>query len=85
MRGRKVYTPRRPEVFLEGYYGPGWRVPDPGYVSDIKQTGKDLRRSYAKFLITPLEFLRFARKVEGERARNPSMGRLVSMSLRGEL
>jgi hypothetical protein len=33
-RGLPVYLPRRPERFLQEYYGPDWRVPDPAYSAD---------------------------------------------------
>lgn len=38
MRGVDVLRPQQPECFLEAYYGPGWRVPDPGY----SNTGRNL-------------------------------------------
>jgi len=31
--GRKVTLPRKPELFLEQKYGPGWSSPDPSYVA----------------------------------------------------
>lgn len=34
LRGTTVYIPSNPEVFLAAYYGPGWRIPDPGYTND---------------------------------------------------
>jgi hypothetical protein len=32
-RGVEVYVPRNIERYIEGEYGPNWRVPDPGYRS----------------------------------------------------
>ncbi len=81
LRGVEVYAPRNPEIFLEGYYGKNWRVPDPGYVSDYRQTGKNLKGNYGKFLLTPYEYLRLLDKVEAERKTNPDMGTLIASSL----
>lgn len=35
-KGIDVLLPNRPEVFLEGVYGSGWRTPDPGYQAPIR-------------------------------------------------
>lgn len=31
LEGRELPAPANPELFLEAAYGPGWRVPDPGF------------------------------------------------------
>lgn len=34
-REREVFIPQNPERFLEDFYGPGWRTPDPSYTADF--------------------------------------------------
>jgi len=85
LRSHKVYIPNHPEVFLEGYYGKTWRVPDPGYSADLRQTGKDLRANYGKYLITPLEFMHFKQQMDMERNSDPAIGDLISVSLVGTI
>jgi hypothetical protein len=77
-----VYVPNRSEVFLSGYYGEGWRVPDPGYVSNNKQTGKTFIKDYHKNLMTPQEFLKLQKKIELEKKTNPEMGILKATAFR---
>jgi len=36
MNGTEVLKPRATETFLAQYYGPGWRVPDPGFSNASK-------------------------------------------------
>lgn len=72
----EVNVPNNPEVFLSGYYGEGWRIPDPGYVSNSKQTGKTFYKSYYKIVITPREYLKLKKTMEIERTQNPGMGEL---------
>ena len=85
LRGCKVYIPNCPEVFLTGYYGKDWRVPDPGYSADMRQTGMDLRTNYGKYLITPLEFMHFKQQMDTERKSDSAIGEFISASLVGKI
>jgi len=85
MRDHEVFIPNNSEVFLAGYYGENWKVPDPGYVSNFEQTGKILQKNYLRYLITPLEYKKFDRLVEKERINNSNMGKLSATALRGAL
>lgn len=40
--GRELPAPARPEVFLQGAYGPGWRVPNPAF--EFETPRRDKRR-----------------------------------------
>ena len=84
LRDHEVYVPNKPEIFLSGYYGTSWRIPDPGDVSDFRQTGKSLLKNYLKYLITPLEFKKISRKVEAERIDNPGIGRFTASAFKGK-
>ena len=79
VRGIDVRIPNRPEVFLEGHYGPGWKVPDPGfmyYTADIDpQVIATLRRA----LITPKEIHAVEALVQREAETNPRVGRFTSI------
>jgi hypothetical protein len=79
LAGRRVLMPRRPEPFLEHNYGPGWRVPDPGFMHDPGDVAPRVRSRLAKALITPDEYRELASRIEAERASRPGMGRLVSV------
>ncbi len=46
LRDTEVLRPARPAAFLAAYYGPDWRVPDPGY----SNTGRALPRAAARGL-----------------------------------
>jgi len=85
MRGRLVYVPNKPEVFLSGYYGENWRTPDPGYSSNSREIDKAFLKNYLNYLLTPFEFKKFSRKVENERLKNISMGKFQSRALTGIL
>ncbi len=81
LRGVEVYVPRLPEVMLSGYYGPGWRVPDPGYVNDNSCEIKEIIKYLNKALITPREYLQMKKFFRSKEGAVPGMGRFVSTSL----
>ncbi|MCC5955665.1 MAG: hypothetical protein JJU07_06145 [Natronohydrobacter sp.] len=47
LRDTKIFKPRGTEDFLAGYYGPGWRVPDPGFSNASKVITPDITRTLA--------------------------------------
>jgi tetratricopeptide (TPR) repeat protein len=72
LRGVEVDVPRRPEVLLEGTYGPGWRWPEPGF--------RHLRRTehlaaLAEAALRPSEGRALAERNAEQRAADPSAGR----------
>jgi hypothetical protein len=75
LRGQEVFIPGRSEAFLAGYYGPDWKIPDPGYSPDFRQTGKTLWKNYSKYLLTPQEFDRVKKLIGIERKNNPAVGK----------
>jgi hypothetical protein len=79
LRGAVVHVPRRPEVFLEGHYGPGWTVPDPGFAYYPDEVDPRIRERLARALITPAEYHDLAAVVAAEAAQDPTVGRFVSI------
>lgn len=79
MRGVQVDIPRNPEVLLAGYYGPGWKVPDPGYVNDTASTRRNVVRTLDRARITPAEYRRMVSFLKNEGLRE-GMGRFISLS-----
>lgn len=58
-----VAVPSRPEAFLETYYGPGWRVPDPSYSTRSRKVAPGTRRHLARACVTPAEFQAMRRRL----------------------
>lgn len=79
LRGTSVYVPRRPEVFLEGHYGPGWRVPDPGFIYHPSEVDPAVTKTLNKLLITPSEYQSLKTYLEQGEGFRPAMGKLVSL------
>ena len=79
LRGVRVSAPRVPEVFLRGNYGPGWRVPDPGFRYYPSQVDPSVRRNLNRALLTAGEYKELARRVEHVTAGSAGAGRLVSI------
>ncbi|MCU0822431.1 MAG: LicD family protein [Spirochaetes bacterium] len=78
-KGTEVFIPKSPEVFLAGYYGPGWKVPDPSYVTDMtKIKSKDIK-FLKKAYITPKEYREMDKMLN--KTHTHGNGRLVSGSL----
>ncbi len=65
LRGVDIDIPRVPEVLLEGYYGKGWKVPDPGYVNDLAKNQDFIIRTLNKTLLTPREYLAMKKNLAG--------------------
>lgn len=55
LRGHPVLRPRHPEAFLEAYYGPDWRVPDPGYSNAAKGVPGEVTRGLSLICLSPRE------------------------------
>lgn len=79
LRGSTVYAPRDTEHFLRGHYGPGWKVPDPGFIYYAAEVDPYVRQNLAAALITVDEYRELAARVERETADLPDAGRFVSV------
>lgn len=77
LRGRSIATPADPETFLESYYGPGWRVPDPGY-TNVGRTSRRVRRHLDRVCLSAGEAHDLRESVERERRTDPSVGAIVT-------
>jgi len=80
LRGVKVYYPARTETFLLNHYGPGWKVPDPGFTYYRSQIDPAILRNLSRALMKPGEYRAMAAEVEAERANTPGMGRFISLA-----
>jgi hypothetical protein len=74
LRGVRVRTPRNPETFLAGHYGPGWRVPDPGFIYYPSDVDPRIHANLEQALITPPEYRELKARADAEAARNPDAG-----------
>ena len=79
LRGTDIDIPKVPEVLLEGYYGKGWKVPDPGYVNDTAKNQSHIIRTLNKTLLTPREFLSMKKRLKDMNNRE-KQGQFVSTS-----
>ncbi len=79
LRGIEVDVPRDTEHFLRSHYGPGWKVPDPGFVYHASDVDDRVRQHLAKALISPLEYRELHAQIEAERDQIPGMGRFVAV------
>jgi len=77
--GTKVYIPADSEKFLVRQYGPGWKVPDPGFVYHRDEMDNKMLANLTRAFITPAEYRELLKDVEERRKDNPSLGRLVSL------
>jgi hypothetical protein len=55
LRGTEVLVPRNAEIFLRAHYGPGWKVPDPGFRYYASEVDPAVMRNLTKALMTPEE------------------------------
>ena len=78
VRGTTVHVPQRPEVFLEGNYGPGWKHPDPGFVYYRSAVDRQTHRTLNQALLRPSEHRELEERLAGPDAR-PGMGRLIAI------
>lgn len=79
MQGTKVYIPRHTEVWLEGYYGSGWTVPDPSFGYSAAEANPGVSSILEKALITPDEYRALERRISALRDRNPNIGQFWSV------
>jgi tetratricopeptide (TPR) repeat protein len=79
LRGVEVDVPRDTDHFLRGHYGPGWKVPDPGFVYHASDVDPRIRENLGKALITPPEYRELLAQLEAERSENPDMGRFIAV------
>lgn len=81
VRGHTVRTPHDPEVFLHAQYGPGWRVPDPGYVEHTAGVDPAVIATIDEALLTPGEQRSLAVEIDGARRRGEVTGRFVPIAM----
>lgn len=79
LRDVLVSVPRNTEAFLRGHYGPGWKVPDPGFMYYVSEIDAAVLDNLAKALITVREYRELAARVRREVGQDPPAGRLVSV------
>jgi tetratricopeptide (TPR) repeat protein len=79
LRGTPVLAPRDTEVFLRGNYGPGWKVPDPGFKYYPSEVDPAVRRNLAKAFISVREYRELAERIERDVGGSPTAGRFVSI------
>jgi tetratricopeptide (TPR) repeat protein len=79
LRGVSASIPRRPEAFLLANYGPGWRVPDPGFRYYPTAVEPAVRRNLARAMMTSAEYRTFAQRIDQEVGHSPGAGRFVSI------
>lgn len=78
LRGTVVSAPRDPEVFLRGNYGPGWKVPDPGFRYYVS-ADPAVQRNLDKALISVSEYRELAQRIHREVGESPTAGRFISL------
>ncbi len=81
LRGVEVDLPANPEAMLAGYYGPGWKVPDPSYVNDVSRVPSSIQRQLNQVYISPREYLEMTDYLRSPEGFRPGIGRFVSDGL----
>lgn len=79
LRDVRVSMPRHTETFLQAQYGPGWKVPDPGFRYYPQDLDPAVRDNLARGLITVAEYKALAERIRREVGDSPDAGRLVSI------
>ena len=74
-----VLTPRNTEAFLRGHYGPGWTVPDRGFMYYLSDIDSGILDNLERALITVREYRQLAARIRREVGESPPAGRLVSV------
>ena len=69
--GTDVYVPANTEKFLEQYYGPGWKVPDPGYSNASRRVPFRVIRYLDRACVTQREYIEMLSQAEKLRMENP--------------
>lgn len=65
LRGCPVLRPHHPEAFLEAYYGPGWKVPDPGYSNAAGGIPPEITKGLSRICLSPAEQRALAARYPG--------------------
>lgn len=81
LRGVPVDVPRNAEGFLRAYYGPGWKVPDPGYSNASQKVPRRVKRKLNSVCITPKDYQGMQQEIEERRAEHPNAGKLIATGL----
>lgn len=82
LKGVTVSIPAKPEAFLETHYGPGWKIPDPGFINYYSATDSHVLKNLSRALITPREYENVFTLIEKMRPVNPGMGEFLSLGSR---
>lgn len=81
LRETEVYLPADPEPFLRAYYGPGWKVPDPGFSNASTEVPRHVKENLMSLCLTPDEVRVMQADLGRERERHPEMGQLIAIGL----
>jgi hypothetical protein len=79
LRGVRVLVPQDTEAFLRGHYGPGWKVPDPGFQYYTSEIDPEILANLARALITVRECRELSARIAREVGDSPTVGRFVSV------
>jgi tetratricopeptide (TPR) repeat protein len=79
LRGVPVSLPRNTEAFLRWQYGPGWKVPDPGFAYHSSDVDPQVRKHLTKALITAGEYRELLARIERAGNGSGQTGRLVAL------
>ncbi len=82
LAGTRVFVPAEPEVFLADHYGPGWKVPDPGFVNYYETKDPAALAILSRALLSPAEYREALGALEARRASHPLAGEFVSIGAR---
>lgn len=66
LHGAEVLRPRRPERFLEAYYGPGWRTPDPHFGHGVHRRPAPVRRAMTRLCLSGAQLRALTRQFPGQ-------------------
>jgi hypothetical protein len=79
LRGTRVFVPRDTEAFLRGHYGPGWKVPDPGFQYYTSEIDPAITANLSKALLTVRECTELTERLHREVDGSLDAGRFVSV------
>lgn len=66
LRDASVLRPRNPDAFLAAYYGPHWRIPDPGYSNAAKPIPREITKGLARICLSTAEQRMLAQRYPGK-------------------
>lgn len=81
LAGMNVYTPCRPEDFLEGYYGADWRIPNPAYSTAARHFPRWKRQLLKRSCITPKQLTQMQGRIAASHHNKRGDGALVAIGL----